>query len=130
MTVGRRYFWALALCFFLSGCSYQKFGLPPDTEPAAEVGGNLPVVEAGQEVTVVTLDGKEHEGEVVSASPDRIVLGKTGNYGFEESVFAAKDIAEIKRQEIPKVFSVVLIGSVAVFGLLLLAASQIEWPAS
>ncbi|MEN8163336.1 MAG: hypothetical protein ABFS37_04340 [Acidobacteriota bacterium] len=125
-----RIFWALTLCFFLSGCSYQQFGLPRETEPVHEVGGNDPVVKIGQVVTIVTVDGSEHDGEVVAVSAGQIVLGKSGNYGFEETVFQAEDIKEIKTRKIPGLVSGILIGTAVLMALLLLGLSQMEWPSS
>ncbi len=126
MLILRRFFWLVTLCFFISGCSYQQFGLPTNTESD----NTKPVVKVGQRVTIVTTGGSKFEGEVVSVSMDKIVLGKPSNYGFVETVFRADEIAEIKTEKVPGVVTGVILGAVGLFFLGIIVASQIDWESS
>ncbi len=121
-----RFIRLVVLCFFLSGCSYQQVALPTTNEPSPEE----PLAKIGQTVKVTTTDGSKFEGEVVSVSVGEIVLGKPGNYGFEETVIRAEDIVEIKTEKVHGVVSGIAVGSALLFSLLILAASQIEWGTS
>jgi len=122
-----RVFRWISFSFLLSGCSYQQMALPDNPEPVEEVGGDLPVVKVRQKVRILTHDGSTHDGEVVSVTPDRIVIGKPGNFGYTETPIAASDIAEIKTEKNYTVVTVVAASLAVVFALFVAMASQVEF---
>jgi len=122
-----RMFWGLTLCFFLAGCTgYSQLGLPGNMESVGEPDEGIPVVEVGQYVKIVLVDGTTFEGEVISVSKEDLVLGKPGNYGFEEMVFKSGEIAEIQTQTVPGWVSGVALGTAIFVTLVIVLASQIK----
>jgi len=114
--------WALVFFFFVSGCGYREFGLPTNTGPDPE----MPAVKVGQNVKILTVEGKKFEGEVVSVSVDEIVIGRPSNYGFEKLVFGAGDIAEIKAEKLSPITTGVILGAAILLVLFGYGLSQID----
>lgn len=83
------------LILHLTGCtaSRQLSLLGPTEDP------ERPTVEVGKTVTVRLLDREQLEGTVIAVSPDTLVLGKGGNYGWQEMPIATDRIASIEIRE-------------------------------
>lgn len=97
----RKMVWTITLLFFLAGCStYQMGVLPeyPDSDGQVE-GKKAPVVvHVGSDVKLSLSDGRVVKGRVSQVSAEAVVLGKVGNYGWEEKVFPREQIAKLEVQ--------------------------------
>jgi len=120
----------LQLLAFTTGCaSYRPAALPSGTEAPAD--DAAPVVQAGSDVRVVLVDGEEIRGEVVRLSPDELVIGSNGNYGYEERAVARTAIAALEVEHYPKAASVALSGVglllVGFVALMVYVGTTIDW---
>ncbi|MCP4574085.1 MAG: hypothetical protein GY838_17125 [bacterium] len=91
-----RFLWTVTLMAFLAGCSgYRAAALPrsdaTDGDPAARI-----TVTKGSDVKVHLLSGEVVKGEVEEVSQDRIVVGKPGNYGYEQWAVERREIENIE----------------------------------
>ena len=66
---------------------------------AARADLQLPIVTVGAEASAKLLSGKTISGEVTAVTDSSVTLGRVGNYGFEERVVLARDIAELKAED-------------------------------
>ncbi len=117
---GRRCFFILSLVSILSGCSGSRVSVLPGRQAMPENEEEIPhVLAVGDDAVVVLLDGKEHKGEVIEISPSSLVLGRTGNYGYEETRVESntiKSIAWVNNGSIWPFIVVVVVGSVVWIG--------------
>jgi len=96
----------LQLLAFTTGCaSYRPAALPSGTEAPAD--------------------------EVVRLSPDELVIGSNGNYGYEERAVARTAIAALEVEHYPKAASVALSGVglllVGFVALMVYVGTTIDW---
>ena len=83
------------LILHLTGCTAtRQLSLPGGADDPER-----PIVQKGKAVTVRLLDGQQLEGTVLAVSPDTLVLGKGGNYGWHETSIATDRIASIEIRE-------------------------------
>jgi hypothetical protein len=83
------------LILYLTGCSTaRQLSLPGPTDDPER-----PTAKVGMTVTVRLLDREQLEGTVIAVSPDTLVLGKGGNYGWQEMPIATDRIASIEIRE-------------------------------
>ena len=59
----------------------------------------MPVVTVGAPASAKLWTGRTITGEVTAATDSSVTLGRVGNYGFEEHVILARDIAELKAED-------------------------------
>ncbi|MBK6734135.1 MAG: hypothetical protein IPI48_11545 [bacterium] len=59
----------------------------------------MPVVTVGAPASAKLWTGKTITGEVTAVTDSSVTLGRVGNYGFEEHVILARDIAELKAED-------------------------------
>jgi len=110
----------LATLLLLGGCGGMKsYTMPGDIEPQPE--SEIRLVKKGMNAVVTLTSGEVVKGEVLEVTPDRIVLGKHSNYGYQEKVYLAEDIAKITSEKPPTPGQVIL-GTVAFFGALFVIA--------
>ncbi|MDX2474934.1 MAG: hypothetical protein QNL91_14665 [Candidatus Krumholzibacteria bacterium] len=82
---------------FVTGCSgYRAAVVPGFSDPTLPAGPDSPVVEVGMDVRVLLRSGVVHKGEVLGLDGKTLVLGKVGNYGFEETEILFVDINKVE----------------------------------
>ena len=84
----------LTLVANLAACTTaREMSLPDASDP------ERPAVEDGQDVTVVLVDSVRVVGEVLAITPDTLLIGKGGNYGWEETALPLEQIVRIETRE-------------------------------
>lgn len=91
-----RFFWSVTLVAFLSGCASYRYVSLPSAPGVDRPDGASQVVEPRSTARVTLTTGETISGEVVRATEAELVLDHPGNFGFEELVFPAADIATIE----------------------------------
>ena len=87
----------LAVIVIFMGCSSTRIPiLPGEVRPQEEKGADYHVLKASDEVKVELKDGRELGGVIVEASADHLVVGQTGNYGYDEIRVEAESIEKIE----------------------------------
>jgi hypothetical protein len=76
--------------------------VPGVYDPAMPVDPDSPVVEVGMEVRVLLRSGEDQRGEVVQLGEQSLVLGRVGNYGFQETETLYVDIVKIEVESAPQ----------------------------
>lgn len=108
---------------FLTGCSsYRQACLPS----LAADQTSCPTVKVGNEVNLTLTDGSTRHGTVSSVTPAELVLGKAGNYGWEEAVIARENIVMLEvRHDSPVAGALVSItgGTLLLFAVVIMAAT-------
>ena len=111
----QRWVSVVVLFAFLSGCSSYRVptlsegrGMPEDEA------GDLHVLAVGDEAIVVLQDGSEERGIVIEISPSSIVLGHTGNYGYNETRIQSHAIDSVDLVKVKVHWPLVAVGVVAV----------------
>lgn len=90
----------VAVAFNLAGCgTLGPARLPGHAEDAAQADTQLPVVTVGAPASAKLWTGKTITGEVTAVTDNSVTIGRVGNYGFEEHVILARDIAELKAED-------------------------------
>ncbi len=93
---GHRWISVLVLFAFLSGCSSTRVPiLPGGLDIPEDEADDFHVLAVGDEVIVKMLDGSEARGSVTEISPNLIVLGHTGNFGYGETRVESQSIDSI-----------------------------------
>jgi len=115
----QRWISVVVLFAFLSGCSsYRVPILSGGRDMPEDEAGDLHVLAVGDEVIVVMLDGGEAKGSVLEISSSSIVLGHTGNYGYDETRIESQSIDRIDLVKIGVNWPLLVVGvGVVVVGL-------------
>ena len=119
-----RLIWVTVLLVFLSGCtSYRYAVLPQSSGISSENSDNVVVVpKSNAKVTLIT--GETISGEVIRASEEELVLGRPGNYGVEEEIIQASNIATIEVEYSSTGQNVVIFSAIGVAALAIFAAKS------
>ena len=120
---------ALVLVVMLTGCAGQRLArLPGDSVELDQSDKQLPVVTVGAAASAKLRSGKTVSGEVTAVTDSSVTLSRVGNYGYEERVVLARDIMELKAEDLSSPGYVagatvsVVIGLVAVCAIALFAS--------
>jgi len=107
----------ITFLFFLTGCSGMKPATLP-TDPADPPAGQEKIhqVKVGANAVVYLKSGEKVKGEVIKVTPNKIVLGRPSNYGYQEDTYLAADIERIETQKMTKAGSI-LSGTFATIGI-------------
>ncbi len=90
----------VAIAINLAGCGTPRLArLPGPPADAAQADTPLPVVTVGAPASAKLWTGRTITGEVTAVTDSSVTLGRVGNYGFEEHVILACDIAELKAED-------------------------------
>jgi len=90
----------VAIAINLAGCGTLRLArLPGQPADATQADTQLPVVTVGAPASAKLWTGRTITGEVTAATDSSVTLGRVGNYGFEEHVILARDIAELKAED-------------------------------
>lgn len=81
----------VALVSQLAGCAAPRARALPGRADAPED----PLVEVGDDVTVTLVDGRALAGRLISLQSDHLVIGRPGNFGWDETEVAFADIDQI-----------------------------------
>ena len=107
----------ITLLFYLAGCSSMKPAYLPFGETAPPVGQEkIHQVKVGANAVVYLKSGETVKGEVTKVTPNKIVLGRPSNYGYQEDTYLAADIERIETQKMTKAGSI-LSGTFATIGI-------------
>ena len=113
---GKRWISALVLFAFLSGCASSRVSILPGGRGMPEgKAGDLHVLAVGDEAIVIMLNGSEAKGSVVEVSSNYIVLGHTGNFGYDETRIESQSIDSlvwVNDGGLWPLFAVVAVGAV------------------
>ncbi|MCA9233297.1 MAG: hypothetical protein KDA57_21815 [Planctomycetales bacterium] len=115
--------------FSVTGCSGYRTGVLPNSEIHASE--KSAAVQVGQRARITLVSGRVVEGQVQRVSSEEIVVGKVGNYGFEEYSVAADEISVLEVEggsSGDKAIGMAGLIVVAGIGLLLVAVSTIDVP--
>lgn len=89
--------YSFILFVFLGGCGGPgRAVLPPVDNPDWESRPGGRIVEVGDFVLITTVSGEQHLGEVKHVSSGSITVGRTGNFGYEESTVLSPEIEKIE----------------------------------
>lgn len=119
-----RFFWSVTLLAFLSGCASYRFVTLPGAPGVVGDNGASPVVELRSQAKVTLTTGQTISGEVVRATEQELVLGRSGNSGFEVQVIPAADIATIEVEYTSGGNKVVILSLVAATALAIIAVAS------
>ena len=96
----RRTLLLVGLCCAVTGCTATHLVLLPCEAPAPPQDSILVrTARVGMRARVTLWTGETVEGEIMDVEEDSLTLGKVGNYGLEETVIPAADIAFIEINE-------------------------------
>lgn len=87
---------ALTLPAYFVGCASSRASiLPGNSAGQLADSQKAHVLAVGDEATIVTIDGAEYRGQVVTVSNAAVVLGRTSNAGYEEHQIESQSIEHI-----------------------------------
>ena len=93
----------------LSGCSGYKIAvIPSGPEFEEQAESDQPILKEKMQARVYLKSGEVHIGEVVQISDSEVTIGRTGNYGFEETAFRLDEIEKVEVPAGSKVASVIV----------------------
>ncbi len=88
---------AIAVIGMLVGCGAPRQAVLPGGDAAAGLdAAGHEVVQPGDVVRVQLRSGRATVGEVVTVDPDSLVLGRSGNFGYETESIPADRIVRIE----------------------------------
>ncbi len=108
------------LLLHLAGCTaYRPASLPGDIPSSLDQEIEGRDISVGDSVKIVLFSREFFTGIVVKISPEEIVLGKTGNFGYEETVVPVVEIASLQVEGVAGPFG--LLKGMAAIGLVFVA---------
>ena len=125
--------WLFTCLAVLTGCSstYHPIAVTEAGLPAEAESGQ-PRVAVGTKVRITTIFGETTTGEVSRITAEGLVLGKPGNYGLDEQVFAYADMDRlevVEDSESSKISAMVIFG-VVVLVITFLGFTKDSWESS
>ena len=127
-----RVLWLAVLLLTLPGCAGYRPAMLPSAADNSPRETESVVLQVGSVVKFSLADGTSVSGEVVRVTDTEFALGKVGNYGYEEQVFALSEVHDLKARKMTRggsvlanTASVIIISFVA---LIVYAGLTIDWP--
>jgi hypothetical protein len=80
----------------IGGCASYKQGAFPTFDQESGAKEETVEIRVGSEVEIVMITGEKTSGEVVRISENELVVGRAGNYGFEENTIDRQDIVRVE----------------------------------
>ena len=122
--------WLFTCLAVLTGCSstYHPIAVT-DAGLPTEADAGEPRIAAGTEVRITTIFGETTTGEVSRVTDEGLVLGKPGNYGLEERVFAYADMDRlevVEDSDSSKIILGVVVLVTVIFGALAVLVAGVE----
>ena len=87
----------IVLATFVSGCAgYRNSYLPSEGLSNELPISSEEIVQVGQVGRIFLKNGTSISGTITEVSAESVIVGKVGNYGFEETLILATDIERIE----------------------------------
>ncbi len=99
---------ALLSVFFAAGCGGYQSAVMTEAGTPSNTAEEIRFVRERSTVRVELRSGDVVKGEVSRVSEDSIVIGRVGNYGYEETVYSRSEIGKIEVYD-PSFWSTVLV---------------------